>query len=88
MNNYPLMRRAALSHLGLAKLPSYLVHGDVVAGRLMRVLDDWELPHKPVYLVFPDQRPLPRKVRAVIDHFNDWFLAGKGWCKEPPEPAS
>lgn len=79
MNNYPLMRRAALGDLGLAKLPSYLVQNDVKAGRLLRVLADWELPHKPVYLVFPDQRPLPRKVRVVIDHFSEWYLAGKGW---------
>lgn len=78
MNNYPLMRRAALADVGLAKLPSYLVQGDVAAGRLLRVLADWELPHKPVYLVFPDQRPLPRKVRAVIDHFSEWYLAGRG----------
>lgn len=78
MNNYPLMRRAALTDLGLAKLPAYLVHDDVSAGRLVRVLADCELPHKPVYLVFPDQRPLPRKVRAVIDHFSDWFLDSQG----------
>lgn len=78
MNNYPLMRRAALADVGLAKLPSYLVHQDVMDGRLRRVLSDWSLPHKPVYLVFPDQRPLPRKVRAVIDHFSDWYLSGPG----------
>ncbi|MFT3857742.1 MAG: LysR family transcriptional regulator [Aquabacterium sp.] len=79
MNNYPLMRRAALADVGLAKLPAYLVQHDVAAGRLHRVLADWELPHKPVYLVFPDQRPLPRKVRAVIDHFSEWYQAGQGW---------
>jgi DNA-binding transcriptional LysR family regulator len=78
MNNYPLMRRAALAELGLAKLPAYLVSKDVAAGRLVRVLPEWELPHKPVYLVFPDQRPLPRKVRVVIDHFSEWYLSGRG----------
>lgn len=85
MNNYPLMRRAALADLGLAKLPSYLVHEDVATGRLQRVLADWELPRKPVYLVFPDQRPLPRKVRAAIDHFSDWYLSGKAGQTLPTE---
>jgi DNA-binding transcriptional LysR family regulator len=75
MNNYPLMRRAVLAGLGIAKLPSYLVERDVEAGRIERVLSDFKLPHMPVYLVFPDQRPLPKKVRVVIDHINDWFLA-------------
>jgi len=79
MNSFLAMRRAALAGLGHARLPVYVVEGDVRDGNLVRLLADHALPSTPVYLVFPDQRPLPRKVRVAIDHVCDWierYLSG------------
>ena len=80
MNSFLAMRRAALEGLGYARLPVYAVEEDVRDGRLVRVLAEHALPSTPVYLVFPDLRPLPRKVRVAIDHVCDWierYLAGR-----------
>lgn len=74
MNHFGMMHRAALLGVGFAKLPTYLAEADVAAGRLVRVLADHDLPSVPLHLVFADQRPLPRKVRATIDHAVNWFL--------------
>jgi DNA-binding transcriptional LysR family regulator len=77
VNNYPLMKRLTLLGDGFAKLPAFLVQREVAAGELVRVLPDHELPSTPVYLVFPDQRPLPRKVRAAVDFVAEWFRRGR-----------
>ena len=80
MNSFLAMRQAALAGLGYARLPLYVVERDVRHGSLVRVLADHALPSTPVYLVFPDQRPLPRKVRVAIDHVCGWierYLAGQ-----------
>lgn len=92
MNNFSLMRRAALSGLGFAKLPTYLVGGDVAEGRLVRVLAGHSLPATPLHLVYADQRPLPQKIRATVDHVAGWFMAGnspllRGLSTAPARPA-
>lgn len=73
MNSFLAMRQAALAGLGYARLPVYAVEDDVRRGSLVRLLAGHALPSTPVYLVFPDQRPLPRKVRVAIDHVCQWI---------------
>lgn len=80
MNNYPLMRNAAVAGMGFAKLPAYLVDDDVAEGRLLRLFDDDALQPTPLYLVFTDQRPLPYKVRVTVDHLAACFARNaKHW---------
>jgi DNA-binding transcriptional LysR family regulator len=68
MNHYSLLRRAALAGLGIARLPTYLVHEDLKSGRLERVLPEYDASEPlPVYLVYPWQRTLPLKNRRFID---------------------
>ena len=73
INDYPLIRRSALAGSGFAKLPRYLIEADVQAGSLIRVLDGFQLPHSPLFLVFPQRQPQPAKVRALIDFVENWF---------------
>lgn len=75
INNYPLIRQATLRGLGVARLPAFMVAKDVAEGSLIRLLPDWTLKTRPVYLVFPDLRPLPHKVRILIDCFRSWYLS-------------
>lgn len=77
VNNFPLIKRLALLDGGFAKLPAFLVRQEVASGELIRVLADHQLPSTPAYLVFPDQRPLPRKVRVVVDFVSKWFQQGR-----------
>lgn len=59
---------AARAGRGLARLLSYQAVDDIAAGRLVRLLPDYEPEPLPVQLVTPGGRhPAPR-VRAFIDH--------------------
>lgn len=69
------LRAAALSGLGPALLPGWLVDGDVAAGRLLRLLPDWEAAattfDTAAFLVYPSRSYLPEKVRAMIDFLRE-----------------
>ncbi|PKO68024.1 MAG: LysR family transcriptional regulator [Betaproteobacteria bacterium HGW-Betaproteobacteria-16] len=70
-NDGQIVRAAALDGMGILVQPSYIVYDDVVAGRLVPVLDDWDLPHLTINLAYPSRKHLSAKVRAFID-----FMAG------------
>jgi DNA-binding transcriptional LysR family regulator len=62
-----LLRRAALSGLGLAVLPRFMVAADLAAGRLTPVLDSLHAPTLGIHAVYPESRRVPGKVRAFVD---------------------
>ena len=65
-NNSEAAHRAVLAGLGIGLLPIILVADEVAAGRLVRVMPDWETPGLPIHLVHPGPRALPLRVRTVI----------------------
>ncbi len=44
------------------------VAGDVRAGRLVRLLEDYEGEPVPISAVMPSGRHVPARVRAMVDH--------------------
>ena len=70
-NDGQIVRAAALDGMGILVQPVYIVYDDIVAGRLVPVLDDWDLPHLTINLAYPSRKHLSAKVRAFID-----FMAG------------
>jgi DNA-binding transcriptional LysR family regulator len=62
-----VVSRAAAEGLGIAMLPSHVVAADVAAGRLVRILEHWPLPLIDVWLIHPRQRPMPARVRCLLD---------------------
>lgn len=70
-NDGQIVRAAALDGMGILIQPSYIVYDDIVAGRLVPVLEDWDLPHLTINLAYPSRKYLSAKVRAFID-----FMAG------------
>lgn len=65
--------QAALSGLGFALLPSYLVDAVIAEGKLVPVLAD-AMPEGPsLQAVYPHRRHLAGKVRALINHLVVWF---------------
>jgi len=74
-NDGQLIRRAAIDGIGILVQPTYIIHKDLCAGRLLRVLDDWDLPHLNVNLAFPTRTHLPAKVRVFIDFLAEDFRA-------------
>ena len=70
-NDGQIVRAAALDGMGILVQPVYIVYDDIVAGRLVPVLDEWDLPHLTINLAYPSRKHLSAKVRAFID-----FMAG------------
>jgi len=72
-NDGQIIRNAAIDGLGVLVQPSYIVHDDIVAGRLVRVLSDYELPRLMMNIAYPSRRHLSAKVRVFIDFLVEDF---------------
>jgi DNA-binding transcriptional LysR family regulator len=69
------MVSAARLGLGLIQVPSYHVAGDLEAGRLVEVLQDYRPSPTPVSLLYPQARQLSPRVRVFIDWLIQEFAA-------------
>ncbi|GAB7547771.1 LysR family transcriptional regulator [Cupriavidus sp. 8B] len=67
-NDGQVIRVAALEGLGILVQPKYIVYDDIVAGRLIPLLDDWDLPRLTINIAFQSRRYLAAKVRLFIDY--------------------
>jgi len=72
-NDGQILRAAALDGLGILVQPTYIVYDDIVAGRLVPVLDDWDLPRLIINLAYPSRKHLSAKVRTFIDFIAEHF---------------
>ena len=72
-NDGQVLRAAALDGLGILIQPTYILYDDIVAGRLVPVLDDWDLPRLTINLAYPSRRHLSAKVRTFIDFIAEYF---------------
>lgn len=72
-NDGQVLRAAALSGLGILVQPSYIVYDDIVAGRLVPLLNDWDLPRIQINIAYPSRKHLSAKVRSFIDFMADEF---------------
>ncbi|MEM9602880.1 MAG: LysR family transcriptional regulator [Pseudomonadota bacterium] len=70
-NSATAVRDLAVTGYGVARVPSVIVERDVAAGRLVRLLGDFELPGADIHVVYPSREHQPAKVRALIDHLRE-----------------
>ena len=66
-NDFLFIKQLVLQHNCIACLPSILVLEDIQAGRLIRLLNQWSLTSRDIYLVYPSDRHLSPKVKAFLD---------------------
>jgi DNA-binding transcriptional LysR family regulator len=66
-NSGETLRRAALEGIGICLAPGFLVHGDLDAGRLVRLLPEYRPIELSMNAVYPHRHHLSAKVRAFID---------------------
>jgi LysR family transcriptional regulator, regulator for bpeEF and oprC len=64
---------AALAGLGIIQAPSFMLHKDIEAGRLTRLLPEWTSESINVYVVYPPNRHLSNKLRVFVDWVADLF---------------
>ncbi|MFJ4493998.1 LysR family transcriptional regulator [Pseudomonas atacamensis] len=72
-NHYSLLKKAALSSAGIARLPSYLLQAELADGRLRWLLRDYQTRRMPMYLVHPYQGGLPKRTQVLADYLMGWF---------------
>ncbi|WP_374980170.1 LysR family transcriptional regulator [Pseudomonas solani] len=72
-NHYSLLKKAALSGAGIARLPSYMLHDELADGRLQWLLRGYQTRQSPVFVVHPYQGGLPRRTQVLMDYLLDWF---------------
>ena len=78
-NNGDALRIAALRHLGIANLPSFIAGGALQAGTLVSVLDGFTLQDMSLNAVYPHARYLSPKVRAFVDFLAERFGPRPYW---------
>jgi DNA-binding transcriptional LysR family regulator len=76
-NNGRMIAALAAGGLGVVVEPDFIVAPDIRAGRLVRLLPEFQPPRSPIAAVYPSRRHLSAKVRAFVD-----FLAGR-FARDP-----
>ncbi|MFL6675465.1 MAG: LysR substrate-binding domain-containing protein [Massilia sp.] len=71
-DNGDILRLAAVAGAGVLFQPQFIVGTDIAAGRLVRILPEWQSGELGVYAVYPSRKHLSAKVRTFVD-----FLAAR-----------
>jgi DNA-binding transcriptional LysR family regulator len=66
-DNGDIIRLAALRGAGIVFQPHFIVGDDIEAGRLVRLLPEWQSAELGVYAVYPSRKHLSAKVRTFVD---------------------
>jgi DNA-binding transcriptional LysR family regulator len=85
VNNGILMRDAAIAGLGIALLPTFFVYQDLRKGGALRALDVGAEPEGAmVHMVYPNDRRISTKVRALTQWLRDAFGTPPYWDARTP----
>jgi len=68
VNEIQLAVDMAIAGLGILHCPLTQAHAPIAAGNLHRILPEWAGEFRPIYAVWPQQRHLPARVRALLDY--------------------
>ena len=72
-NDGQLICAAARDSLGILAQPTYIIQNDLETGRLVRVLDDLDLPRLTMNIAYPSKYFVPRRTRLFIDFLVEQF---------------
>jgi DNA-binding transcriptional LysR family regulator len=83
-NDGEVLHDWALAGKGLAWRSMWEVGGEIDAGRLVTVLDDYAAPGSDIYAVFSQRRHLPLRIRAFVDFLRRSYAQADYWRVERP----
>ncbi|WP_302482038.1 LysR family transcriptional regulator [uncultured Haemophilus sp.] len=75
-NNGMALLEMTKAGLGISNSPSFFVKDALASGELVEILSEYQQKPLDIYVVYPNRRHLPAKVRAFIE-----FLASLGLCE-------
>lgn len=78
-NNGDFLKEMAKSGHGIILSPTFIIWQDLQAGSLVRVLETYHRPEIHVYAVYPRNRFVSKKTRAMIDFLLDFFQQKAYW---------
>lgn len=81
-NSLSTLLQAALEGLGIAALPRYVAQAALAEGKLLPLLDAWQLPQQEIHAVYPSPRLVPAKVTRFIEWLQGQF--GADWWNSAP----
>ena len=88
VDNGEAIRDAAIAGLGLTVLPIFIVADALRAGTLLPVLRDTPVVSDGIFVVYPPDRHLSTKVRALIEHLTAAFKGRFGGRLDEQRPAA
>jgi len=68
-----------LAGCGLSWRSLWEVHGDIAAGKLITVLDDYAAPPNGIFALTAERKHLPLRVRCFIDFLKQHYAAFPAW---------
>ena len=80
-NNGEAMLDMAIAGLGIALLPLFIAHAALESGRLVRIADQLKPTPLPISVVWPPAKPMPMKLRAIVDHLTSAFSGQPPWLE-------
>jgi DNA-binding transcriptional LysR family regulator len=88
-NSYVTLRKAAIAGRGIGLLPIRLVSDELADGTLRNVIEDVEVPDRPLYALHAPGSQTTARVRLFLDFVTDWFrkqhsLGDKHQSPRPP----
>jgi len=81
-NNGDILSAAAEKGLGVAFEPTFICAPAIMQGRLEPLFTDHDWSDNGAYVVFPENRALPRRVRALVDFLSDHLSSDPWWDKD------
>ena len=90
INNGVMIRDAAIAGLGIALMPTFLIHTALASGALHTIDIGLEAEKAEIYLAYPVNRSTSAKIRALTEHLRRAFGDPPYWesnLKIPRKPA-
>jgi DNA-binding transcriptional LysR family regulator len=82
-NHGNLLLEPLRAGLGVARLPEFLISGELEAGRLVPILGKFSDDRLSLFAVYPPSRHSSPKIRALVDIVGEWFSEGRSWAEAP-----
>jgi DNA-binding transcriptional LysR family regulator len=82
-NHGNLLLGALRAGLGIARLPEFLISGDLESGKVVSILTKYSDDPLSLFAVYPPSRHSSPKIRVLVDLVSEWFAEGQSWAETP-----
>lgn len=73
VNSSEALKNAISNGGGIGRLPSFVAGEDIRSGKLIQIFNEFSMPEKQIYAVYPERSYVPSKVRFFLDFCIEHF---------------